>query len=85
MPRFRPPDDTGASGPLFQGKNIFAWRVKRSGVSFGGTLELALCARWWRYRWEEFEELDPSTQAFLLATYRCSLQIDAILADPDYR
>lgn len=59
--------------------------MKRSGLSFGGALELALCAKSWGYRWEEWEELDPYHKAFCLAVYRCELQIDALLADPSYR
>lgn len=84
-PRFRPPDDPAAEGPTFRGKDVYTWKVKRSGIAFGGVLELALCARWWRYRWEEFEALDPNAQAFLIAVYRAHNQIEAILADPSYR
>lgn len=46
---------------------------------------MALCAKAWGYRWEEWEDLDPYYKAFCLAVYRCELQIEAILATPDYR
>lgn len=84
-PRFRPPNDPDAPGPTFHGKDIFAWKVRRSGIAFGGALELALCARWWGYRWYEFEAIPVDEQAFLIAVYRCHIQIDALLAEPQYR
>ena len=58
--------------------------MRRSGLAFGGVLELALCARWWNLPWPAFEALDPDTQAFHLAVYRCSLQMEALLNEPDY-
>ncbi len=39
-----------------------------------------MAARWGGYTVEQFDELDGSRQAIIVAAYRCEKQIDAVLA-----
>lgn len=43
-------------------------------------LEWRLAARWAGYTWEAFTALEGDEQAMIVATYRCSTQIDAVVA-----
>lgn len=38
-----------------------------------------MCAKWWGYKWEEFEALPLDMQARNLAVYRTSRQMEAAL------
>lgn len=49
------------------------------------TLDYALAAQWWGYKWEEFERLPEDKASFATAVYRTQRQIDAVLAYKQYR
>lgn len=55
--------------------------MKRSGLAYSHQLEQWLCARWWGYRPEEWEELDAETQATCIAVYRCDAQMTAVVEE----
>lgn len=59
---------------------MFHIPVPRSGITYHPLLEWRLAAHWDGYKWEEFEELDGEAQSMILATYRCAMQIDAVIA-----
>ncbi len=43
-------------------------------------MEWALVAHWWGVGWDEWQTVSTEDQAFMIATYRCAMQIDAVLA-----
>lgn len=47
--------------------------------------DIAMCAKWWGYKWEEFEDLPLDMQIRNLAVYRTSRQIDAVLVHEQHK
>jgi hypothetical protein len=51
-----------------------------SGVSYEPILEWVLAAKWGGYTLSEFEKVDTPTQAFIMAAYRCTNQMEAVVS-----
>lgn len=70
-----------ATAPTYKGRSIFEYRAPRSGLQYSGDLEWRLAARWGGYKYfDEFLELDGRRQSDIVATYRCEMQMGAIVA-----
>ena len=61
------------------GKDIFDFRVPRSGLTYSPLLHWRLVAKWAEYSWPEWEKLDPDLQAFEIAAYETHMQAEAVL------
>jgi hypothetical protein len=61
---------------------VFAYRqIPRSGVKYSLMLEWFLAARWANLHWfDDFDQLDGEDMAFVVAAYRTSMQIEAVVA-----
>lgn len=61
---------------------MFAYRqIPRSGVRYSIMLEWFLAARWAGLHWfDDFDQLDGEDMAFVVAAYRTSTQIEAVVA-----
>jgi hypothetical protein len=65
----------------YKNKDVFKWHVPRSGLKYENPmLEWVLAARWAGYRWDEFQSLPGDEQSFLIAAYRISNQIEAVVS-----
>ena len=60
---------------------MFQHKLKRSGISYRQELEWIFAAQWAHYKLEEFEQLDGERQSVLVAAYRVSKQIEAVLGE----
>lgn len=64
----------------FRGRDIFSYRVPRSGLTYNESLGWVLAAQWAGYRTHEFfEELDGDAQSFVVAAYQCQMQMEAVV------
>ena len=82
-PPFAPPNSRAAA-PTFRNKDIFAWKVRRSGIAYSAMLEWYLAAHWWGYTAGEWDSLPQEEQETCIAVYRCEMQMQAILSEPKY-
>ena len=62
-----------------RGKDIFEYRVPRSGLTYSPLLHWRLVAKWAEYSWPEWEKLEPDLQAFEIAAYETHMQAEAVL------
>lgn len=65
----------------FRRKDIFSIHVPRSGVGYAPELEWRLAAKEFNYTWEQFCRLDGQSQSSIIAAYRASNQIEAVVAN----
>jgi hypothetical protein len=59
--------------------------VPRSGATFNPSFEWREAARWARYTWEEFEALDGEQQSAVVAHFRSSRLLEAVIANEEAR
>ena len=65
----------------FRGRDVFTYRLPRSGVSYSSLLEWVMAAIWANYKPTEFfEEVDGEMQSLIVAAYRTHMQIEGIMA-----
>ncbi len=51
-----------------------------TGLSYDPLLEYVLAARWGRYNLSQFDKIDKSVQAFVIAAYRCTNQMEGVVS-----
>lgn len=65
----------------FRRRDIFEYKTPRSGISYtSAALEYINAAHWDQQSYEEFCMLEPDDQAVIVAAYRVSMQMEAVIA-----
>lgn len=62
-----------------RGKDIFEYRVPRSGLTHSPLLHWRIVAKWANLTWTEWEALEPDQQAFEIGAYETVMQEEAVL------
>lgn len=65
----------------FKDRDVFSYRVPRSGASYDPTFEWEEAARWRGYKSEEFALLDGEAQSRIVAHYRAAMQLEAVITN----
>lgn len=63
-----------------RGRDIWAYHVPRSGVSYSETFAWVEAARWRGLTDEQMADLDGHSQARVIAQWETHMQIEAVLA-----
>jgi len=70
----------------FKGRDVFAYKLPRSGARYDESLEWILAAVWAGYTPDTFiEHLDVTWQNRIIAAYRVQMQMDGIIAHEQAR
>lgn len=64
----------------FRKRDIFSYRVARSGASFSPEFEAREAARWANYTWPEFCAMDGEEQSATVAQFRVSNYLESVIS-----